>query len=179
MDKWGFGQSYCKDLIKSILKKFTSHFYEFILFSMDFRILNEFLEILIGKRILEFEKTLNSAWAEIGPRPGSTGLAQRPNQPRPAQLRGVLRAHAMVTAHRWWGWRGSRRRCGSPTGVGSPRRALGRQGKCSEKWEERWSSPRRRLDVGVVEGYRHGGGPQRRRRRGARTLGGELHGTSL
>jgi hypothetical protein len=38
------------------------------------------MEILIGKRDFGIWKTLNSAWVEIGPRPVSTGLAQRPNQ---------------------------------------------------------------------------------------------------
>jgi hypothetical protein len=42
---------------------------------------------------------MNSALAEIGPRPSSTGLAQRPNQSRMSQLCGAARAHAMVTAH--------------------------------------------------------------------------------
>jgi hypothetical protein len=46
----------------------------FILFSMNFRNLNKFLEILIEKGFQKL-KTLNIAWAEIGPRPGSTSLA--------------------------------------------------------------------------------------------------------
>jgi hypothetical protein len=41
--KWEFGQSYCKDLLNMILMKFIVYFFSVILFSMNFRILYEFL----------------------------------------------------------------------------------------------------------------------------------------
>jgi hypothetical protein len=45
MHKMEFDQSYCQDLVTSILQKFTVYFLRFILFSMNFRILNEFMKI--------------------------------------------------------------------------------------------------------------------------------------
>jgi hypothetical protein len=47
MHKKGFGQDYCKVIFKKILKKFILHFLSFIVFSMNFTILNDFLEIQI------------------------------------------------------------------------------------------------------------------------------------
>jgi hypothetical protein len=61
-----------------ILRKFISYFLSFISFSMNFRNLNEFLEILIEKGFQKL-KIDEQRMAEIGPRPGSTNLAQRPN----------------------------------------------------------------------------------------------------
>jgi hypothetical protein len=45
MPQKDFGQTYCNDLPKRILKKFTFHFPRFILLSMAFRSLYEILEI--------------------------------------------------------------------------------------------------------------------------------------
>jgi hypothetical protein len=49
---------------------------------MNSRILKEFPGNFNRKKDFKNWKTLNSAWAEIGPRPGSTSLAQRPNRPK-------------------------------------------------------------------------------------------------
>jgi hypothetical protein len=42
---------------------------------MNFRNINKFLEILIGKKDCENWKRLNSAWAGNGPWPSSDGMA--------------------------------------------------------------------------------------------------------
>jgi hypothetical protein len=42
-----FGQAYFQDIVKMILNKFNLYFLSLILFSMNFRTLNKFLEFLI------------------------------------------------------------------------------------------------------------------------------------
>jgi hypothetical protein len=49
MHKMEFGQAYCQDLVKRILRKFIIYFLSFSLFSMHFRNLHEFLENLKGE----------------------------------------------------------------------------------------------------------------------------------
>jgi hypothetical protein len=49
MHKIEFGQVYCLDLLDRIIRKFIFNFFIFILFSMYFRNLNKFLEILHWK----------------------------------------------------------------------------------------------------------------------------------
>jgi hypothetical protein len=50
MPKMKFGQAYCQDLLRRIISKFILYFPSFILFSIDFRILNGFFVILTQKR---------------------------------------------------------------------------------------------------------------------------------
>jgi hypothetical protein len=45
MHKMEFGQSYCQDLLRRIIRKFILYFPHFILFSIDFRTLYDFLEL--------------------------------------------------------------------------------------------------------------------------------------
>jgi hypothetical protein len=92
-----FGQAYCKDPLKKSRKKHILYFLSFIPFSLFFRNLHHFLEILYQKNeILGKRKTLNS----VGPL-----LVWGPAWPaRPAQHRNGprRRCHAlgMVTARR-------------------------------------------------------------------------------
>jgi hypothetical protein len=55
MHKKGFGQDYCKVIFKKILKKFILHFLSFIVFSINFTILNDFLEIQIRNLFRKME----------------------------------------------------------------------------------------------------------------------------
>jgi hypothetical protein len=44
MHQMEIGEAYCRDPFKRILRKFSSYFPRFIIFSMNFGSLNEFLE---------------------------------------------------------------------------------------------------------------------------------------
>jgi hypothetical protein len=156
MVKRGLDHAYGKYLLTRILKEFTLQFMSSILFSMNFRNLNEYLKLLIGKRILEIGKhwTVHGPKAahnlaaptwpsgQIGPgRPMSVARAcwaQSPH-PRPA------RWHAS-----WWltdrYWR--KRRAGRAGGVPGERAGQ----------DKRWRGSPRTSDIGGAEeglGRRH------------------------
>jgi hypothetical protein len=68
MHKCRFGQDYCIDLLKRSLKKFISHFMNFLCISTKFGSLYEFLEVF--NRITDFKnwKCMNSVRLQTGPR---------------------------------------------------------------------------------------------------------------
>jgi hypothetical protein len=129
MHKYWFCQTHCKDLLQMILKKFISYFLSFISFSMNFRNLNKFLEILIGKRIPEIKNWLTVHGLKL-----AHGLVA-PAWPSGQISRGRPSCAMRRAPTPWsprtgrWRWRSSRRCCGGLTGVGSPQWSLGRQGK--------------------------------------------------
>jgi hypothetical protein len=45
MPKMEFGQAYCQDLLRRVLRKLILYFPSFILFYMDFRTLYDFLKL--------------------------------------------------------------------------------------------------------------------------------------
>jgi hypothetical protein len=79
------GQAQCQDLVKRIIRKFISYFLTFILFSMNFRNLNEFQEnlnrksisIMKKRRIVHGPKWANDCSPQPG-RPAGHGRVARP-----------------------------------------------------------------------------------------------------
>jgi hypothetical protein len=70
-----FDQAYCQDLLTKILQKFISYFPSFILFSMHFRILNEFLQFINENQNLGKGNWVNSTKPKSDPRPHYAALA--------------------------------------------------------------------------------------------------------
>jgi hypothetical protein len=77
-----FGHAYCQCTVKRTLCKFICIFLRFIVFTMDFRILNMFPRILKSEKgFLRIGKTVNSYGPLSGSRPCGGGTAHGRNRP--------------------------------------------------------------------------------------------------